>query len=346
MVELALTLKIDQEELEEWTNLLSSNVKINYPVNIAAKPRVLLSKDFPDELPPIRGSGQVLDDYRITADMVPARIRVYDSKEESMPLYIIGVPKPGRATDLMVKALADKLTDRITIDVEEITDPKKMLKLKDRFYAESKQLIDEEIPASEKDKEVLAGMLLHNTYGLGDVEILMNDDWLEELGINTANVPITAYHKKYGWTKTSILLGDEKVVYNYATQIGRKIGRNITALDPIMDAHLLTGDRVCATLFPISSLGNTITIRKFARSPWTLIHFISPKFYTLSKEIAAFLWLCFQYELNVMVGGGTASGKTSMLSSLCSLIQPTQRVITIEDTREIKIGRAWCRERV
>ncbi|MEA3342941.1 MAG: type II/IV secretion system ATPase subunit, partial [archaeon] len=135
--------------------------------------------------------------------------------------------------------------------------------------------------------------------------------------------------------KTNIFLKSEDKIYNSASSIGRRVGRQITNLNPLMDAHLSTGDRVNATLFPISTGGNTITIRKFSRSPWTIIHFLEVK--TLSAEVAALLWLAIQYELNILVSGGTASGKTSMLNILMPFMPPNQRIISIEDTREINL---------
>ncbi|MCX6775919.1 MAG: type II/IV secretion system ATPase subunit, partial [Candidatus Micrarchaeota archaeon] len=113
--------------------------------------------------------------------------------------------------------------------------------------------------------------------------------------------------------------------------------RELTLLSPILDAHLSTGDRANATLFPISTSGNTITIRRFSRNPWTLVDFIDKKMNTLSEEMAAFLWLCMQYEINMLVVGGTASGKTSTLNTLCALIPPSNRTVTIEDTRELSL---------
>ena len=104
-----------------------------------------------------------------------------------------------------------------------------------------------------------------------------------------------------------------------------------------MDAHLMTGDRVNATLFPISTKGNSITIRKFRKDPWTITHFIDPKYKTISKEVAALLWLSIQYELNILVAGGTASGKTSLLNSLMPFIPTNQRILSIEDTRELRL---------
>jgi flagellar protein FlaI len=115
--------------------------------------------------------------------------------------------------------------------------------------------------------------------------------------------------------------------------IGRDIGKEITTLVPLMDANLLSGDRVNATLFPISSKGNTITIRKFASDPWTIVKFIEQK--TLSADAAALLWLAVQNELSVMIAGGTGSGKTSMLNVIANFFPPNQRIISIEDTREL-----------
>jgi len=174
-------------------------------------------------------------------------------------------------------------------------------------------------------------------YGLGDIELLLADDALEEIAINGSKENISVYHKKYGWLKTNLMPASEEEIYNYAAQIGRKSGRNVTVLTPIMDTHLLSGDRVSTTLFPISTCGNTITIRKFAREPWTTIDFIEPKIHTMSSDIASFLWLCMQYEMNILVAGGTASGKTSMLNTLAALIPASNRTITIEDTRELAL---------
>jgi len=100
-----------------------------------------------------------------------------------------------------------------------------------------------------------------------------------------------------------------------------------------MDAHLTTGDRVNATLSPISSKGNTLTIRKFSADPWTITKFIRDN--TISVDAAAFLWIAIQNELSVLVAGGTGSGKTSMLNVISNFFPPNQRILSIEDTREL-----------
>jgi flagellar protein FlaI len=117
--------------------------------------------------------------------------------------------------------------------------------------------------------------------------------------------------------------------------IGRDVNKEITILSPLMDAHLLTGDRVNATLSPVSSFGNTITIRKFAKDPWTIASFLKNK--TIDYDTAALVWLCIQNELSVLISGGTGSGKTSMLNVIASFMPPNQRIISIEDTRELQL---------
>ncbi|MCX6777364.1 MAG: type II/IV secretion system ATPase subunit [Candidatus Micrarchaeota archaeon] len=151
--------------------------------------------------------------------------------------------------------------------------------------------------------------------------------------VNSAKEPLWVYHAKYGWLKSNFKFESEEQIANYASIIARKVGRQISTLAPLLDAHLGGGERANATLFPISTKGNGITIRKFSKNPWTMVRLLKGKL--LSVEAAALLWLCMQYEMNIIVGGGTASGKTSILNALLIFTPPNQRVISIEDTREL-----------
>jgi flagellar protein FlaI len=131
------------------------------------------------------------------------------------------------------------------------------------------------------------------------------------------------------------MMQNEEQTRHYASMIGRRVGRQITILEPLMDAHLAGGDRVNATLAPISIKGNTITLRKFAAKPWTITDFIKSQ--TTSTGAAALIWLGVQFELSSLIAGGTASGKTSMLNVVANFFPPNQRIISIEDTREIRL---------
>jgi flagellar protein FlaI len=182
---------------------------------------------------------------------------------------------------------------------------------------------------------MLINYVIEQNLGLGNIEILLKDSNIEEIVVNSAKEPVWIYHKKHAWLKTNIILPNEARIRHFATMIGRDVNKEISTLSPLMDAHLLTGDRVNATLEPISSFGNTITIRKFATEPWTITDFLKSK--TVDIETAALIWLCMQNELSIMISGGTGSGKTSMLNVIASFLPPNQRIISIEDTRELQL---------
>jgi flagellar protein FlaI len=211
-----------------------------------------------------------------------------------------------------------------------------MADLKKKFNDLALRLVKEKIPRLNESKaQELAGHMVQELLGLGDLEFLLQDDLLEEVCVNSARQPIWVYHKKYGWCKSSLHIETESKVWDYASMIGRRVGRQITSQDPLLDAYLPSGDRVNATLSPVTMFGNTITIRKFARKPWTITDLMISK--TINEDVAAFIWLAMQYELNILVSGGTGSGKTSMLNVVCSFIPQNQRVISIEQTREITL---------
>ncbi|MFH1451580.1 MAG: type II/IV secretion system ATPase subunit [archaeon] len=178
--------------------------------------------------------------------------------------------------------------------------------------------------------------------GLGKIEFLINDPNLEEIVIISSSEPVRAYHKEYGWLLTNIKPKNEEEINNYANIIARRVGRQISILTPLMDAHVVTGDRANSVLYPIATKGNTITIRKFARDPWTMIDLIKNK--TINVDIAALLWLAIEYEMNILISGGTASGKTVILNSCMPFIPPNHRIISMEDTRELMLPDFlyWC----
>ena len=309
-------------------------VEVRYPTTLGKKPTIILKK--PVETNTIKiPQGKTLETYDLTVDFIPAKVSIVLVTDEARPIYNIEMPTIGKYTRKFLNYLKNEIAESLPMELDEITDPKKAKKLKEKFFAEAKKHLVTYFPANKTDLlDQLSGVVLHEMYGLGDLEVVMGDDMLEEVAINSAKTPVTVYHRVHGWLKTNLLPGTEEEIMNYASQIGRKIGREITTLSPILDAHLLSGDRVNATLFPISAEGNTLTIRRFARRPWTIIDFIG-KAHTMNTDMAALLWLAMQYELNVVISGGTASGKTSALNTLLSLVPSYHRLISIEDVREL-----------
>ncbi len=288
------------------------------------------------ESAPSRPRVALLAAYAFSSEGLPVEVKIF-RKADFVPRYEITIPGIAEGTKLILETkLKGELVTEVKLDISEILDPKKFDEVKAKFLEAAKRILKRNFPSLSEDKmEILAVYLLQKTLGLGEMEALLSDEQLEEVTVNNAREPVWVYHKKFGWCKTNLRLKNEELVYDYASMIARKVGRQINILNPTLDAHLPTGDRVNATLFPISSFGNTITIRKFSRNPWTITSFIKSK--TVTSDVAALIWLCMQNELSLLVTGGTGSGKTSFLNAMAGLIPANQRIITIEDTRELTL---------
>ncbi len=284
----------------------------------------------------MRSQLALLASYSFKNEGLPVEVKIV-RKKDFVPRYEITIPGIAEGTKLILQTkLKGELVSEVKLDISEILDPKKFEEVKSKFLAAAHKILERNFPSLPEDKrEILAVYLLQNTLGLGEMESLLADEQLEEVVVNNSREPLWVYHKKFGWCKTNVRIKDEETIYDYSSMIARKIGRQINILNPMLDAHLPSGDRVNSTLAPISSFGNTITIRKFSKNPWTITNFIRSR--TVSSEVAALIWLCVQNELSLLVTGGTGSGKTSFLNAMAGLIPSNQRIVSIEDTRELTL---------
>ena len=185
----------------------------------------------------------------------------------------------------------------------------------------------------------LSRKILRDIAGYGEIDPLIQDDDLEEIMIIGINKPVFVYHRSYGMMKTNITFTNEQDLLDLIDTIARQINRRIDQESPILDGRLTDGSRINATIPPISADGPSLTIRKFRKDPFTIIDLINSK--TISVELAAFFWLCFDglgvKSANAIISGGTSSGKTTTLNALSAFINPSERIITIEDTLELQI---------
>lgn len=276
-----------------------------------------------------------LDSYKLNVYDMIVNVDIYRTKT-GFAYYNISIKNITPTTNVILQKIREEFISKISIGEIEMTDSDSVEAIKDRFKKEIQALIKKYFPHTDKKTtDLLMNQIIRQNIGLGDIEILLKDVNLEEIVVNTAKEPVWVYHRRFGWLKTNITIPDEARIRHYSTMIGRDIGKEITLLKPLLDAHLLTGDRVNATLYPISTKGNTITIRKFAEKPWTITDFINSK--TISYEASAFIWLAMQNELSMLISGGTGSGKTSMLNVVSGFLPFNQRVVSIEDTRELRL---------
>ena len=212
---------------------------------------------------------KVIDSYTVTVNNIVVDITIQEEDELAVPQYILSITNISETTKIILEKIRQEFISHLDNDaLERAEDERGTDAIKIHFEEEIRKLIKKYFPETDAQTEsMLVNYLVEENLGLGKIEIVLKDSYLEEIVINNSDEPVWVYHRKHAWLQTNIKLINEGRIRHYAMQIGREVGKEITTLNPLMDAHLSTGDRVNATLSPISSKGNTITIRKFAEDP-------------------------------------------------------------------------------
>jgi flagellar protein FlaI len=281
--------------------------------------------------------GKLEDEKDVKILKVGEKYKVLRREGEKIPIYFITLPTLTKRDKKIMKTIEKRAIAEIAIDPESILDTSKRKRI---FLREVSSIIDIYYPDLGPEKRrSFAELIVQDMIGYGLLEPMLDDDNLEEIMVVGIKKRVYVYHRKYGMCKTNIVFETDEEITNIITKIARSIGRRIDISAPLLDARLPDGSRVNATFRPVSLEGPSLTIRKFKANPYTVVDLID--FGTLSPRIAAFLWLIIEgYDVkpvNLLISGGTSSGKTTTLNCLGSFIPSTDRVVTIEDTAELQL---------
>ena len=202
-------------------------------------------------------------------------------------------------------------------------------KIKKRF----KSLLKDTVSDESIDKYI------NERLGIGKLTPFIANEELEEIMVIGRDTPIYVFDRKEGMVKTDVQLTEEEVE-DIIKKIAKYSGRVVNSEYPLLDGRLPDGSRVNATFSSVTPRGATITIRKFQTRSITIVELI--KFGTLTSSLVAFLWLAIEgmggvKPANTLIIGGTASGKTTTLNALSVFIPKRERIVTIEDTLEVRL---------
>jgi pilus assembly protein CpaF len=189
------------------------------------------------------------------------------------------------------------------------------------------------IPLSRVERARLFEAVAAEILGLGPIQPLMDDSEISEILVNG---PRQVYIERRGKLElTNVQFQDDNHVMRIIERIISPLGRRIDESSPMVDARTKNGSRVNAIIPPLALNGPTISIRKFSKDPFKIEDYI--RFGTVTPEMATFLKACVQVRLNIVVSGGTGSGKTTCLNILSDFIPPDERIVTIENAAELQL---------
>jgi pilus assembly protein CpaF len=208
------------------------------------------------------------------------------------------------------------------------------LALRERVITDIKRQLGQEQGLSRDDRDRLTAEIADDILGYGPLERLLSDDTITEVMVNGPNeIWIERQGRLY---ETTVRFNDDSHLRRIINKMVAQVGRRIDESSPMVDARLPDGSRVNAIIPPLSLSGPLITIRKFSKKRLTLDDMIAIN--TLSEESVDFLRRCVLAELNILISGGTGTGKTTLLNALSASIPDADRIVTIEDAAELKLN--------
>ncbi|NQZ85597.1 MAG: type II/IV secretion system ATPase subunit [Nanoarchaeales archaeon] len=278
---------------------------------------------------------EILDKYDINFESSTIPITIYKDRTKDMNIiYEVGILEIGKYTNLIVEKIKEDLLREGIFDSNS-TDFS-YDKMKKSFISKVEELIKFYFPNLRfEERENLITYLVQKSLDLGFVDILISDPQIEEITINGSEAKVMIYHRTHGWLKTNLQFLSDDEIKNIALRIALENKKFFSNLTPLLDAHLRGGHRVNATLDAVSTKGTTMTIRRFSDKPWTVSDLITSG--TSTPTGLALIWIAMENEMSIIIAGGTGSGKTSFLNSITSFIPMNQRIISVEDTREIRL---------
>ncbi|NBO18907.1 MAG: CpaF family protein [Proteobacteria bacterium] len=194
-------------------------------------------------------------------------------------------------------------------------------------------VMEQRLPLTMGEQQTLASEIVDDMLGFGPLEPLLRDDLVTDIMVNG---PYQIYVERKGKLElTDVKFRDNSHVMAIATRIVTGVGRRVDESSPICDARLPDGSRVNVIAQPCAIRGTSISIRKFSQKKITLDTMIGTK--SISEPLARLLKICGAIRLNIIVSGGTGSGKTTMLNAISRMINPGERIVTIEDAAELQL---------
>jgi len=284
------------------------------------------------ELPTVTDITKVNIIYPLLEPFAYANIK-WDPEAKEL-IYNVVEPKMSEEDKKTLKKISDGLIELVDVELSSIKQTSKIMDYLEKNVVK----VIKELGMKMSKEQYLKIMyyLYRNFVGLNDIEPFMQDPNIEDVSCDGTNIPFYIVHRKYGSVKTNIIFEHLEDLRELVIKLSERCGRYVSYAEPILDGTLPDGSRVAATLAgDVATRGPAITIRKFGEKPFSPVE--QMELNTASASILAYFWYLMEHGISMLVVGGVATGKTSFLNTLCMFIPPEAKIVSIEDTRELKI---------
>jgi len=248
--------------------------------------------------------------------------------------YVYEVIEPPLTEDEeeVLEIVKDRLIDRVEL-IELETEEEKRKYLKHKVI---NILQDLDLQLKPTSRERVMYYVRRDFLGYGPIDVMMEDPNPEDISCDGIGIPIYVFHRKYGSMKSNVKFDESDELDNYVIWLAQRSGKHISVADPMLDATMPDGSRLQETLGThVTQKGSSFTIRRFEEEPYTPINLI--KFKTFNPEMMAYAWIAIENGQSMLICGGTASGKTTTLNAILLFIPPQDKIVSIEDTRELNL---------
>jgi len=248
--------------------------------------------------------------------------------------YVVLEPKLSGEEKETLKKISEGLIELVEVELTAIKDPSKAIGYLEKNI--SKVIKEYNIKLTQNQYVKIMYYIYRNFIGFNEIEAFLQDPNIEDISCDGVDTPMYIIHRKYGSLKTNVSFEDLDDLREFIIKIAERCGRYVSYAEPILAGTMPDGSRVSATLAgDVATRGPTFTLRKFGEKPFSPIEQI--EIGTTSSEALAYYWYLLEHGSSMLIVGGVATGKTSFLNSLCMFIPPEAKIVSIEDTRELRI---------
>lgn len=264
-----------------------------------------------------------------------AYVKIAWDEKSNRFLYQLNEPVLTDKVKKILEKTKELLEQRLDVDFSKL----KKLEASDYLKREINEILKYfGFLTTDEEKKILKYYIERDFMGLGKIETIMRDPNIEDISCDGIGLPLFVFHRNpdIGSVITNIVFDNADELDSFAIRLAQLCGKSISIAEPLLDGMLPDGSRLQLTLATdIARRGSNFSIRKFTEEPLTPIHMLN--FGTTDIKTLAYLWFLIDKGLSILISGGTATGKTSFLNVLSLFIQPEKKIISIEDTGELRL---------